>query len=347
MNKILIIDDDPSQVALLSHILAGNYDVYCAADGKSALAMSEEKQFDMFIVDMHLPDCSGLDLLKEFASRRTSKDAIKLMITADESESLIEKAFADGALDFLRKPVNHRILKAKIKSLFHYKELADELEERKSKLAEEKMILSKFLSPEARQEIERFDVGRQVSGKTKELTIMVCDMRDSTTISEAMSADAFAFALSGLFNDISDLIYGFNGSIIEFRGDGFLATFQTPADAASSIMKMSEYINMYNQFSGEGQIENVRFGFGLATGLVFLGSVGSVQKVEYIAVGEPVDIASRLESLTKVARVGTLVDKATRSVLGEAAKCKVVKFPKIRGQIGEKTFYSLESYEPA
>lgn len=101
--KVLIVDDSPLLCRGLGRAIARK-DVFhrAAHDGRSALDEIRESRYDLVLLDIHLPDANGLDLLKEI--RRIRPDTKVVMISSDASESNIEQALAGGAFRFMPKP---------------------------------------------------------------------------------------------------------------------------------------------------------------------------------------------------------------------------------------------------
>ncbi|MDQ3191744.1 MAG: response regulator transcription factor [Bacteroidota bacterium] len=112
--KILIVDDDPFILETLSRILkADGFDVLTASDGVKAIDLLEEKQFDLVISDIMMPNMSGLGLLKILTEHYFNKTPVILISSLDKSE-IILAALNMGADDFVLKPLNFLELKIRI-----------------------------------------------------------------------------------------------------------------------------------------------------------------------------------------------------------------------------------------
>jgi len=106
MARILVIDDQPEiQLLLQTYLRAANYAVSLAGDGPQGLACLQQTPFDLILLDIHLPGCSGLDWLKHIKNDAAYRQIPVIMMTAHEDSALLEQAFAQGAADFIRKPL--------------------------------------------------------------------------------------------------------------------------------------------------------------------------------------------------------------------------------------------------
>ena len=155
-----------------------------------------------------------------------------------------------------------------------------------------------------------------------------------------------------LFTDLMDLVYSYNGSVNKIMGDGLLVTFGAPVsgghDALNAVqcaIKIREYIASFNDIRPSYLERPVEAGVGIATGRVFAGNIGSNRRMEYTVLGDAVNVAARLESLTKLARVDNLVDGDTFNKVKSAVNAKRVKFAEIRGKIQEVKIYHIVDFK--
>ncbi|MEQ9363752.1 MAG: adenylate/guanylate cyclase domain-containing protein, partial [Leptospirales bacterium] len=182
-------------------------------------------------------------------------------------------------------------------------------------------------------------ISPNLGGQNLEATLMFFDLRNSTGIAEYMPAAEFSTFLSNLFSDLYDLVMASGGSVNKFTGDGLLATFGCPIsggdDAFNAIncaFKFRDFFAMYNEYPPVELKDPLGYGIGIASGPIFAGNVGSFRRMEYSVLGDPVNLASRLEALTKKAKVDIFVDGVTRELLGDRVKFKRLLNSKIRGK---------------
>jgi adenylate cyclase len=140
----------------------------------------------------------------------------------------------------------------------------------------------------------------------RELTVMFADIRGFTTISEDMSPDMLREYLNEILTDLTECIYRYNGTVDKYMGDAVMAFWGAPVDdpdhaqnAVRAAIDMQRAIDRLSErFSARG-FPPVAIGVGINTGLVRVGDMGSKLRRAYTVIGDSVNLASRLESLTK------------------------------------------------
>lgn len=143
-------------------------------------------------------------------------------------------------------------------------------------------------------------------GENRELSVLFSDIRSFTTISEAMQPDDLVDSLNRYFSVMVDIIMEHNGVIDKYIGDAIMAFFGAPVshedDPVQSVMAgvaMTEGLHRFNQTQKELGKPEFRIGVGINYGTVTVGNIGTERKMDYTVIGDMVNLASRLEGLTK------------------------------------------------
>ncbi len=216
-------------------------------------------------------------------------------------------------------------------------------------LREREIIRDKF-GKYFSEEVARLILDRDLSaeGKKVNATILFADLRNSTRLSSIYETYRFVEVLNRFLSALSDSVFENGGIVDKFIGDAVLGVFGTPIEhedhatrAAESALLMRERVAELN--SRLGLSENLEVGIGIHSGEVIVGNIGSLKKLEYTVVGETVNIASRLESLTKELGRDILVSQPTRSGLGEKFKCDDLGPVSVRGLPDRINVYHLVS----
>ena len=177
------------------------------------------------------------------------------------------------------------------------------------------------------QVVERGDA--RLGGERLISTVLFCDLRGFTSFSESLEAEQVIDLLNHYLGEMSDAILNHGGTLVAFMGDGIMAVFGAPialddhADRALAAARemLEERLPRFNAWIDEqGMSGNFQMGIGLNSGPVMSGNVGSERRMEYTAVGDTTNTASRLEGMTKNSGHQLFVADSTRSMLrGEPA----------------------------
>lgn len=246
-------------------------------------------------------------------------------------QDLIEKGMADVfAQPYLREEIH-----GKIARLIRCENYATEMQVLKHRLDR----LSQYFSVDVVEKIMSQNSGEHTYGENLEATIFFLDIRNFTTISEKIEPNLVAALLNQLYTDFMDLILTFKGSVNKIIGDAILATFGCPVkgekDAANAVhcaLAIRDTLKFFNETRPAYLTENISIGMGIATGRVFAGTIGSYRKMEYTVIGDTVNIAARLEGLTKQTRFDLIIDKTTRELVGDEIKTRKLKVDRVRGR---------------
>jgi adenylate cyclase len=188
---------------------------------------------------------------------------------------------------------------------------------------------SYYVSPTVVNEIIAHPEKLELGGVVREVTLLFCDVRNFSTISERMTAHELTRFINGLLTPLSEIILDNRGTIDKYIGDEIMAFWNAPLDdpdhaknalrsALAMVARMSDLNKEWRrQAEAEGRSHvEVRIGIGINSGDVCVGNLGSLQRFDYSAIGDNVNVASRIEGLSKVYGVPLVVGEATMQRLG-------------------------------
>lgn len=198
--------------------------------------------------------------------------------------------------------------------------------------------LARYLSPQIVDQVLKNDVEVNLGGDRKTVTVLISDIRGFTTISETWPANELIMILNEYFTEMARIIFENQGSLDKYIGDAVVAVFgsliplENPArnavrTAVEMIKRMPELNKKWaSQFDGF----TMEIGIGLNTGEVFLGNVGSPERMEFTVIGDTVNVASRFCDLAGPGQV--LITRETREALGGEFSCNPMPPERIKGK---------------
>ena len=211
-----------------------------------------------------------------------------------------------------------------------------------------------FVAPEIAQDfLEKYtkDEKSLLGGERKHLTILLCDLRDFTPLSESLEPEALTELLNAYFTEMVESVHNNGGVVDKFMGDAIMAIFglvpnaniSHEEQAVAASLDMLQRVQSFNQRRREidPQAPLIRSGIGLHAGEVVAGYIGSNDRLEFTVIGQNVNIAARIESQTKAPAPPLLFSHSVAKKVGDNA-VKVLTTP-LKGVSEEMTLYSVRS----
>lgn len=190
----------------------------------------------------------------------------------------------------------------------------------------------------------------EVGGESKRLTILFSDIENFTLLSEKMSPSDLMHYLSDYFEVVTKIIISNGGTVDKYMGDGVLAFWGAPIDDSEHAMHCCKtalelqiaFNTLNSKWRAEGKPELITR-IGINTGEVIVGNVGSEDRLNYTAIGDSVNLASRLESLNKIYGTYIMVSEFTYNIIRDSFKFRLVDKVKVKGKTKELYVYELLS----
>jgi adenylate cyclase len=181
-------------------------------------------------------------------------------------------------------------------------------------------LFGTYVPPELVAEMALDPARYDMRAENRELTVMFCDMRNFTRVSELMSPQDLRALINGFFSSMTTAIRGRRGTLDKYIGDAIMAFWGAPVmdegHAANAVRASLEMVGRLEQLNADLRaraLPEIGVGIGLNTGLVCVGDMGSSMRRSYTVMGDAVNLASRIESLTRHYGVDVLAGEATRS----------------------------------
>jgi len=309
--QMLVVDDNRVNRLLLTRALEQNgHHVSNAENGKVAMDMLRSRPFDVLLLDIDMPEMNGFEVLEALLKDNELRDLPVIMTSASDELDRVVKCIEMGAEDYLVKPLNPILLRARVNASLEKKRLRDE----------QRKLFRTFATPEVAEQLLR--EGFSLGGKHITASIMFTDIRSFTTLSENQDPGETIEMLNDYFALMFDAITGNNGTVNQMEGDGLMAIFGAPVyhkdhreQAVMAALEMIELLKTFNEQRTQQKKDEIKIGIGIATGNVIAGYTGTQHRATYTCVGDTVNLAARIESHTKVAGRPILIDQNTREGL--------------------------------
>jgi adenylate cyclase len=349
--RILVVDDNANNCELLTRRLAmRGYDAESVQSGRQAIAAIEAGPFDLVLLDIVMPEMSGYDVLWAIREKRGRAELPVIMATArDDSQDIIE-ALELGANDYVTKPIDMKVMMARVDTQLalkftndHNRKLLSRLEARNDFI---RAAFGRYLTDEVVEQLLDSPTGLALGGDLHELTILFADLRGFTPLAEQLSPTEVVRLVNNFFGVMTDVIGVHGGTINEFFGDGILAFFGAPVPmenhartAVACALEMQQAMEDVNRINGMDGLPTVEMGIGLNTGDVVVGNIGSEKRIKYGIVGNAVNVAARIQASCDGGRV--LASESTVTCAGEGLDLDGVYGVRAKGLQQAVTVYDI------
>ncbi len=210
-------------------------------------------------------------------------------------------------------------------------------------------LFERYVSPAAIDQMLAAPNIYAVQGDRREMTIMFSDIRGFTSLSEKLSPDQVVEILNEYLTAMTEIIFKYNGTIDKFEGDAILAIWNAPlpvenhpTQAVLCAIEMAKTLSeMQKRWAATGHIV-LKNGIGINTGMCFVGNIGSVRRMDYTVIGDTVNLAARLEALTKEIGVQILFSESTQQQLTPEVKTRYVTSATVKGRQQAVRVYTVD-----
>ncbi|MEG4852100.1 ATP-binding protein [Microcoleus sp. B5-D4] len=337
--KILVVDDEPINIhVIINSLSVENYKITQASNGLEALNLMESGfKPDLILLDVMMPQMTGYEVCREVRKKYSPLEMPILMLTAKNQTTDLVEAFNLEANDYVTKPFIKKELLARINTQIRLAKL---------NAAYGRFVPHDFLNLLEKPSIIEVKLG---DNQERDMTVLFADIRSFTALSENMTPpENFAF-INTYLGKVSPAIRKNNGFIDKYIGDAVMALFPTsPDDGVRAAIDMQKEVNIYNQQREKNGLFPIAIGVGLHAGNLMLGTIGERERMESTVIADAVNLASRLEGLTKVYGAGILVSGAIIDRLDDPEKYKYrfVDRVTVKGKTNAVSVFEIYDTEP-
>ena len=322
--EILIVDDTPENLDLLGRVLEmADFEVRPATSGQAALQTAQADLPDLILLDLAMPVMDGFETCRRLKADPATKDVPVIFLTGQGEKEKVIQGFELGAVDFITKPFNTTELLRRVSTHIELYQLqrslsreveakTDEVQDAHENMERANQVYSSFVPREfltllQRDNILDVQLGDQVQ---TEMCVLFSDIIAFTSLSEQLGPENSFRFINAYLSWISPIIRMHKGFIDKYIGDSIMALFPTEADdAVESAVAMQKAMAQFNEkFIAPGS-PSVQIGVGVHVGELMLGVIGEAERMETTVISDAVNVASRLERLTRRYGVGLVVSE--------------------------------------
>lgn len=296
---VLVVDDTPDNLTLMSSLLRDRYRVKIATGGAKALAIaSSGDPPDLILLDIMMPEMNGYEVCRRLKADALTADVPVIFLTAKSAEEDETLGFDLGAVDYITKPISPPVVLARIETHLTIKSAHEFLKEKNQFL---ESTFSRYVSRRVFEQLKVTPIGELLRMERRSVSVLFCDLRGFTMLSAQCPPEDVRETVNSFLEAMVGCVEELDGTVDKFLGDGLMAIFGAPhrqedherrALAAAVAMQASHglWVEVRNGCSKPAK----PLGIGVASGEVLVGSIGTRSRTEFTALGHTVNLASRL-----------------------------------------------------
>ncbi|MEK0179519.1 MAG: adenylate/guanylate cyclase domain-containing response regulator [Oscillatoriales cyanobacterium] len=345
--KVLIVDDEIeihhiTKLALKDFTFENKLISFVSAySGKEAKEIIKENQdIALILLDVVMEtEEAGLEVVK-YIRDILDNQIVRIILRTGQPgqvpEDVVIVSYDINDYKTKTELTNKKLFTTVVTALRAFSSL-NQIESSKSELekiaaASARFVPREFLKFLKRESIVDARLGDSVQA---EMTIMFADIRSFTSLSESMSPrDNFDF-INSYLTRVGPVIRQYNGFIDKYLGDGIMALFPNrPEDAVQAAIEMQQQVKIYNKHRQNSGYQPISIGIGLHTGTLMLGTIGEAERMESTVISDAVNLASRVEGLTKLYGVGIVASVQTLCRIDDPQhyKCRFLDRVQVKGK---------------
>lgn len=320
---VLVVDDIAEMRALIAKSVRRlGFKVITAENGEEALSVAKEAKPDLIITDWMMPVMSGLELVEKLKEDPELVSIPTVMLTAksdEESRMLSGKA---GASAYLGKPFDDLEISSVVENLLRLKLKENEVKDLNRMLTEN--VLKRFLPPNIVTSIIEESKTIDSDPALKNITVLFADLCKFTALSRELGPRKMSMVLNEYLSEMTEIIFSYGGTIDKFIGDSIMVIFGAPVQqesgeqikrATECSVKMQEKMLELNSNWKSNDLPEFQIRVGMHHGPAVVGYFGGEKRVDYTAIGNTVNLASRVESIAGAGQI--FVTEQVRDLMGD------------------------------
>ena len=315
---ILIVDDTPTNLAVITGVLESLFRIKVATNGETALAIAQASDKpDLILLDVEMPGLDGYEVCRRLKANPATCEIPVIFLTGRTDAADEQKGFEVGAVDYIHKPFSAPIVLARVKTHLTLQSALHTVQAQSTRLGEWNAKLQERVSDQVRQlerlsELKRFfspqlmeailtgGADNPLKSHRREIAVVFLDLRNFTAFAESSEPEEVMQVLGEFHAEMGKLILEYEGTLERFTGDGMMIFFNDPVIVSNPVERAVRMAVAMRERVNEMSIDwrkhgyDLSLGIGIAQGYATIGAIGYEGRLDYGAVGAVINLAARL-----------------------------------------------------
>lgn len=332
--NILMISNAEHRLNMFRSEFAGRYNVFIASSIREGYQVLSDYDVHVALIDQKMPQMTGLQFCESLS--HSFPEIIKMVLTDSKDTASLDRAIKkDLIYRYVRLPFDNSdlrmILDGALKlneAEFHNRKLSKQIEKFKGEQENILRLFKKYVPPEVvSQALKSNDDQLMTPGEFRVVSVLFADIRGFTKFASHLRPSQVVDFLNDYWTEISDCVKQNKGSVNKYMGDGLLAIFGAPVsyidnheNAVSAALDMVDRLDVINKKYADLLGTEIKVGIGINSGEVVVGNIGTDNYMEYTVIGDTVNIASKMEAISKKSPNSIIISERTRELVHHAFK---------------------------
>jgi adenylate cyclase len=315
---VLIVDDTPTNLAVITGVLESLFRIKVATNGETALVIAQASDKpDLILLDVEMPGLDGYEVCRRLKANPATCEIPVIFLTGRTDAADEQKGFEVGAVDYIHKPFSAPIVLARVKTHLTLQSALHTVQAQSTRLGEwnaklqervndqvrqlERLSeLKRFFSPQLMEAILTGGADNPLKSHRREIAVVFLDLRNFTAFAESSEPEEVMQVLGEFHAEMGKLILEYEGTLERFTGDGMMIFFNDPVIVPNPVERAVRMAVAMRERVNEMSIDwrkhgyDLSLGIGIAQGYATIGAIGYEGRLDYGAVGAVINLAARL-----------------------------------------------------
>lgn len=353
--NILMISDAEHDLNMFRSQFVSHYNIFTAASTREGHQIMEDYDIHVVLIKQKMSEMTGLQFSESISG--SYPNVLKIILAESEDTESLELAVQKKLLyRYLRMPYENSDLKMVLdgalklsESEYQNRQLSNELKKYKSDRENILKLFKRYVPAEVvSQALDTHEDQLMSPGESRVVSVLFADIRGFTQFASHLRPSQVVDFLNYYWQEISECVKQNKGSINKYMGDGLLAVFGAPVshidnhkNAVSAALAMVERLTDINEKYAALLGTEIKIGIGINSGEVVVGNIGTDSYMEYTVIGNTVNVASRMEAISKKKPNSIIISEQTHRLIKDNFETSGLKETIIKGKEVEVSYYEI------